>query len=131
MSVSQENDPRWRRTSYGKIRTTLYLDGALWQSFKAICTTEGQKMSFKIEKWIKKYVEDHSEGNPQQHVDRYNTLDAKPYIAPKGCAFCHSPATKLLKSRINNNLVPLCLNHFRWLEQSPNYEATPLTIGGV
>lgn len=96
--------------------------------FKVLCVRDGWSFSKGVMEAIKEYVKNHKKGNPQQRLDKV-IKDGKAYVAPRGCAFCHTPAVKLLKSRINDNLVPLCLPHFRWLEQSPNYERTPLTIG--
>ena len=105
----REDDPRWRRTAYGKTRTTLYLDEKLWKEFKTICAREGHKMSNKIERWINEYVKEHNPGNPQQVLERFNK--SKPYIAPKKCHIqqCPNPAVKVMEFR--GQLFACCSEH--------------------
>ena len=83
-----------------------------------------------IHQILKKWVEDHDPGNSQQKLDRLMRM-GKPYVAPRGCGFCHQPATGVLRFKPTDSLVPLCEEHYRLLVRSPNYERTALTIGEV
>jgi len=96
-----------------------------------ILKREGSNLSKWIRQTIAEYVRQHEPGNPQQRLERYKDKDAKAYVAPKTCGFCHRDATELLRFKPNCALVPLCLEHYRLLVRSPNYERTDLTVGKV
>ena len=101
------------------------------EKMEEILKREGTSLSKWIRQTIAEYVRTHEPGNPQQRMDRYKDLDAKPYIAPKGCGFCHEAATGVLRFKPTDSLVPLCEEHYRVLVRSPNYERTDLEVSQV
>jgi len=56
--------------SVPKKSAMFYLDAQLHERFKTICAREGDKMSSKIEGWIRNYVTEHEPGNPQLRLDK-------------------------------------------------------------
>ena len=54
-----------------KVRTNIYLEKTVHDTFKQICKREGEAMSVKIEKYIRQYNQAHSAGNPQLKISVY------------------------------------------------------------
>lgn len=99
--------------------------------FKVLCVCDGWSFSKGVMEAIKEYVKKHKKGNPQQNLGTFNDPEAKAYVAPRGCGFCHADAVKVVLYKPKNALVPLCLNHYRVLIRSPNYEKTELEVSRV
>lgn len=101
------------------------------EKMEEILRRDGSNLSKWIRHSITEYVRLHGPGNPQQRLERYEDPDAKAYVAPRGCGFCHADATGVLRFVPKNMLVPVCPTHHRLLCRSPNYEKTELKIGEV
>ena len=99
--------------------------------FKILCVRDGWSFSKGVMMAIREYVKAHKKGNPQQRLETFKDPDAKSYIAPKGCGFCHRDATQVLRFKPSDTLTPLCEEHYRLLERSPNYEKTELEVSQV
>lgn len=99
--------------------------------FKVLCVRDGWSFSKGVMEAIKEYVKAHKKGNPQQNLGTFNDPEAKAYVAPRGCGFCHRPATCVLRFKPSGTLTPLCEEHYRLLERSPNYEKTTLEVSRI
>lgn len=86
-----------------KIRGTLYITEAIWDTFQEICFREGESMSSKVEDFMFRYCDVHSPGNPQMRLDRYGAL------IKHECFWCHQSHEELFKVEYISGLVaPTC-----------------------